>query len=85
MRGREQEFFDLRKPLDPSTPGYQREQLYRAGMDGDPDASMFVNIGHWRWSADFYAGVPGVAEGSAPQPQDFEAAPRRRIWLTPVG
>ena len=83
--GHEQEFLDFREPIQPSTPGFLGEQLYRAEIDGDRETIMYVNIGRWRSRADFYAEVPGVTEGSAPQPQDFEAAPRRRLWVRPVG
>jgi hypothetical protein len=83
--GHEQEFLDFREPIQPSTPGFLGEQLYRAEIDGDRETIMYVNIGRWRSRADFYAEVPGVTEGSAPKPQDFEAAPRRRIWVRPVG
>jgi heme-degrading monooxygenase HmoA len=84
-RGRDQEFFAFRRPVPPSTPGFLGEQLYRAEVDGDRETVMYVNIGHWSTRAAFHAGVPGVTEGFAPEPQDFEDAPRRRLWLSPVG
>lgn len=58
--------------------------VYRAEIDGDPETTLYVNIGTWRTREDFYAGVPGVMRGMAPEPQDFEEAPRRRLWVSPV-
>ena len=83
--GREGDFFDYRKPIDPGMEGVIGESLFRATVDdADEEASVFLNIGYWRSREDFYRAFPGSKRGVAPPQQEFEARPRRRHWLGPV-
>ena len=78
--GREDEFMRCRTPTPADTPGFRGETLYRLMDQPDADVTRFVNIGQWDSREDFQRKY-----GTAPTSQkDFEAKPRKRVWLTPV-
>lgn len=81
--GRDAEFFAFRRPVAESTPGFLGETLYRADVDGEPDANLYINIGRWRSREEFYDALPTAIRDVAPKTEPFEAAPRRRLWLRP--
>ena len=85
--GREADFLNDRKPIRRAR-GFIGESLFRTTVDTDQPAddvpSVFLNIAHWRSRDDFYRKFRHLRPGVVPVMNDYEAAPRRRHWLSPV-
>ena len=68
------------KSLSPR-PGFLGEILYRS-VEVDHGFIRFVRVGRWRRREDFYAALPDINPGQEPPLEAFEAAPRKREWLS---
>jgi hypothetical protein len=90
-KGREQEFLDYwsKQATVRDRSGLVGEFLSQAdeefpwmAWEADPRWTTFVNVGIWRTSFDFEQQIGRYIDPSQP-PFDFEAAPRRRLFVMP--
>ena len=86
--GREDEFLRDRKPIRQAQ-GFLGEVLFRTIVDTDDPADdppvVFLNTLYWRSRKDFYRKRSHLKPGVEADMNDYEASPRRRHWLVPVG